>query len=200
MMIATVVSQSSGPRLVQRDFNEAGTSLGNVVKGDWTSKTVDGNGLLEVLSPPSGGPGNLPTVAFGSPTWTNYLFGFRFKVTECIPKGYFGCVIVITFRNEEDQAYVAMINTDKGQVLLNFGGHDGWTEFDNGISDSYLDVPLGTWHDVIIVVDREKISISVDGVWTSEVSDDRLKTGGVGIEVGPGMTMQLDDLNAWNIP
>ena len=161
---------------------------------------MDGNGLLEVNSAPNGSPGNLPSINFGSEAWVNYLFGFRFKVTQCNQIGLFSCMIVITFRNESGEAYVLLINTNNGEVSLEFGARGGWILFDHGITDTYLDLSKGTWHDVLFAADQEGISAAVDGTWTIAVSDDRLKTGAVGIMVGSGTTAQFDDFNAWNIP
>jgi hypothetical protein len=200
MVIATAIPKSTGNHLLHGDFEQSRWTLGNVIVGDWKTKVVDGNGLLEVYSPPSGGPGNLPLIDFGSGAWTNYLFGFRFKVTECNPIGFFGCTIVITFRSEAGQAYVLLINTNVGEVNLEFGDRENWTEFNHGITNKSLDLSLGTWHNVLLAVDRESISAAVDGTWTSAVSDDRLKTGSVGIAVGINTTAQFDDFDAWTIP
>ena len=194
------IAKSTGPQLLHKDFEQPGLNYASGSGGDWKTKVIDGNGLLEIYSPPSGGPGNLPSIVFGSEAWENYLFGFRFKVTECDPIGFFGCMIVITFRNEGGQAYVLLINTNDDTVNLEFGGRDGWTEFNHGTTNKILNLPVGTWHDVLLAADREGISAAVDGTWTSAVSDDRLKTGAVGIEVGASTTAQFDDFDAWTIP
>jgi len=193
------VTSTVGPQLLHRDFEQPGGNLGYIDSGDWSRNVVDGNGLLEIHSSPSGGYGNLPSITYGSEAWSNYVFSFRFKVSVCDPKGFLGCMVIIAFRNEPGQAYVLMINTNSGEVILNFGGRDGWVAINKGITDTYLDLPLGTWHSVLLTANREVISASVDGKQTTLVSDDRLKTGAVAITVGAGATAQIDDINAWSI-
>jgi hypothetical protein len=95
---------------------------------------------------------------------------------------------------------VLLINTNLGQVALDWGGHDGWQIFDSGSTESSLDLPLGAWHQVLLAADGSAISAEVDGTWAIAVSDDRFKTGQVGVEVGPDTNVQFDDFVGWNIP
>lgn len=199
--MATAISGTTGPQMLHKDFEQPGSKIGNVIRGEWTRKVVDGNGVMEVQGG-SRGPGNLPVTIIGSDSWSNIVFGFRFKVTECTPDGSFGCVIIVTFRNETEGGYVLTINSDTGEVMLQYGDQNGWVFFDSdqGITDTLIDLPLQNWHEVLLVADHENISIGIDGVWTNSLMDDRLKTGSVHIEIGTGTTVQLDDFNAWNIP
>ncbi len=86
--IATAIASSKSPLMMNLDFEQPGANIGYVLSGDLSVKTVDGNGLLEVHSPLSG-PRDLPALWFGSDTWGNFLFEFRFKILECDPKGDF---------------------------------------------------------------------------------------------------------------
>ena len=194
-VIATAIALSNEPQMLHEDFEQSGANLGNTSGGEWSTKVVDGNGLLEIQNAII-----KSHIVFGSESWVNYLFGFRFKVTECNPNLWFGCILIVTCRNVDGQAYVLLIDTNKGEVSLDFGGRDGWTGFDRGVTDTFLNLSLGSWHDVLFAADQEEISAAVDGTWTTSVSDDRLKTGAVGIEVGEGTTVQFDDFNAWDIP
>lgn len=194
VIIATAIAPATGPQLVHMDFKQSGADLGNTSGDGWSAA----NGLLRVQSNPSSS--DLPTILFGSEVWTNYLFEFRYNVTTCKPSSYFGCKIVTTFRNEGGQSYVLLIDTKRDEVSLVFGGRNGWVNFNKGITDTSLNIPLGTWHDVLIAADQDRISVSVDGIWTSAVSDNRLKTGAVGVAVGAGTTAQFDVFNAWSIP
>lgn len=198
--LSTLAPVPDRTTLVQEDF-EDGTAQGiSYIKGNWNTKIVDANGLLEVQSASTGGAGTLPLIGFGSEQWTNYVLSFRFNVTECDPTGFFGCAVIVTFRNESDQAYVLIINTNTGEVRLEFGSRSGWIAINKGITDVNIDLPLQTWHDVLLAADRNTISASVDGNQTTTVSDDRLKTGSVGIIVGASTTAEFDDINAWSIP
>ncbi len=199
-LMPLALTPTVGPQLLHADFEQSGAIIGRLYDGDWSTKVVDGNGLLVVSSAPNGGPGNLPSIDFGSGAWTDYVTNFRFKVTECNPTGFFGCMVIITFRNEPEQAYVLEINAKSGEVRLEFGGRGGWIAINKGITDRYLDLSQGTWHDVLLTANRDVISASIDGKEAIAVTDDRLKSGAIAFIVGASTTAEFDDLNIWSIP
>ena len=104
------------------------------------------------------------------------------------------------FRNESGQAYVLSINVQSGEVNLQFGALSGWVAIDKEVTDTYLDLSVGTWHNVLLTVDRDAITVLVDNKQTTALSDNRLRTGAVSIEVGAGTTAQFDDISAQVIP
>lgn len=198
--ILTAIPTSDRIQLLHLDFEQPGAGLGFAKGGNWNSKVVDGNGLLEVNSPTTGGPAHLPVIVFGSEAWANYVFEYRFKITECDQSYFFGCMIMTEFRNESGQAYVLSINVQSGEVNLQFGALSGWVAIDKEVTDTYLDLSVGTWHNVLLTVDRDAITVLVDNKQTTALSDNRLRTGAVSIEVGAGTTAQFDDISAQVIP
>ncbi len=203
IVIATSIAKSTESNVLHNDFEQPGLDFISGSDGNWLRKEVNGNGLLEIYSPSRSGLGNLPFIDFGSEVWANYLFGFRFKVNECIPKDSenFSCIIIIKFRCENDQCYVLLINTNDNTVDLKFGKLDDLKEFNYGTTHKILSLPLeNSWHNVLLTADREGISAAVDGTWTSAVSDDRFYSGGISIELGERTTAQFDDFDVWVIP
>ncbi len=164
-------------------------------------KETNGREVYEMRSTNSN---ELPRIAIGDVGWKNYIFSFDFKFLSCNPKGNLGCTVIVTFRNVDGESYVLLIKPKQGNkngiVLLDFGGKNGWEVIKNGNRATELNIEQNKWHKVIIAVDGDAISVSVDETWTVAVTDDRLKLGGVGISLGPDAVAQFDIVRAWNIP
>lgn len=166
---------------------------------EWEVVEVEGNSLMQAISVPSNGFAKIPTAIFGNQFWENYVFKFRYQVTECSTANFFGCVVVTVFRHYQDQCYVLKLNTAESSSQLEFGGKSGWVPFEVGSMPVYTDLAVNTWHEVVIIVNNDQIFVAIDGDWKNQTEDDRLPSGPVHIEVGAGTTALFDDFQVWKI-
>lgn len=198
--LATSLATPNGPSLLDKDFEYKNVALPPVNSGIWEMATDGANYYIETTSISNLGPSQLNGIEFGGPTWKDYIFGFQFKVTDCNPEQFFGCIIIVNFRNYEGQCYPIKINSNLGTVEIQFGGRNGWQNFSSGSTLTYIDLPKNNWHDFLLVANKDNLDVFIDGQWAISVIDNRLPTGSAAIQVGAATTAQFDNFFARRIP
>jgi hypothetical protein len=201
LVVATSLATPKGPSLLDRDF-EGNNSLfiNNGDRGNWEIKEENGNHFLETTTATN--TTSLNNLNIEGESWKNYLFEYRFNVTNCNPDTYFGCVTLLFFRTVPSTCYILSINSNTGEISVDYGGDisGNWEKIKTGINETYINLPLNTWHKVLISANGSNLDAFIDDQWVISVTDDHISSGGVAISVGAGVTEQFDDFHARSIP
>jgi hypothetical protein len=184
-------TEPAGALLFEDDF-EDGSADGITEFNDagrWrVVSDSSGNSVYEVDN--RGGTG-YPAVAFGSRGWADYAVELRVRYPVHNPDRW-GLILEFRASYSHDDVYILHLDSaDRGALSL-FYTEDNipWTALGTGASR----IAPETWYNLRLETVGERIRAFIDGRQLIDVTHLRFSRGSVGLAVGPGGYMQIDDI------
>jgi len=170
--------------LFEEDF-EDGVANGFVTWGSlW--RVVEDESDNNVYEIDSSNYSGWPTVNFGSDQWGNFTLSYRvrleeFQSTDGSPMGYLDFSESFVFALKPYYDLFTLEYRDQGGAMT-------------GISLVDSPVNKGTWYEVSVSVDGNRIQVSVDGELIISTTDLRVGHGFFSLGTAPNTVVQFDDI------
>lgn len=182
-----------GNVLFAENFESGTTNKFRDISGLWRIvKDETGNWVYEINNK---GKQDWSSVMFGTNEWQDYIIEYRVRLVDFGPSPY--TLMGAVFRNS------SFDNMALAHYHVSFAPNDNglWIQYSDDSRNDYrmlastiYRIKVGNWYEVRVEVVGPLIKVFIDNNEELEVSDSSLISGPLGLQVGPNLHVQYDDI------